>query len=245
MRPRAVANYLWTTGLTAVMSAYGVGWQMVREDPALFRRHTRFWAKNVARGIGLEVHAYGTWRLDPEGTYVLMANHQSHVDIVALFNALPMVPGFLAKAELEKIPLFGRAMRAGGHVFVDRGKHTAAVAAIVAAAEEVREGGSIVIFPEGTRSNRPEVLPFKKGGFHLAKQAGVTIVPIGIRGTASILPKHSSAIVPGRCEVHVGEPIDVARIGELSLEELMDEVRAAISELSELPLAADRSGASR
>lgn len=245
MRPRAVANYVWTTGFTAAMSAYGVGWQLVREDPALFRRHTRFWARNVARGIGLEVRAYGTWRLDPERTYVLMANHQSHVDIVALFNALPVTPGFLAKAELERIPLFGRAMRAGGHVFVDRGKHTAAVAAIAAAAEDVRAGSSIVIFPEGTRSRRREILPFKKGGFHLAKRAGVPVVPIGIRGTATILPKHSSQLVPGRCEVHVGQPIDAERVERLSLEALMDEVRREIAELADLPLAGDRSGAER
>lgn len=245
MRPRAVVNYVFTTSFTAGMSAYALAWQLVREDPALFRKHTRAWARGLARGIGLEVQAYGTWRLDPEGTYVLMANHQSHVDIPALVNALPMVPGFLAKAELEKIPLFGRAMRVGGHVFVDRARHTAARAAIAAAAEEVRRGGSIVIFPEGTRSRRREVLPFKKGGFHLAKLARVPVVPIGIRGTADILPKHSSSLLPGRCEVHVGEPIDAARVEALPLTELMEEVRRAIGELSGLPLAADRSGADR
>lgn len=245
MEPRAVANVLFTTSFTAAMSAYAIGWQLVREDPALFRKHTRAWARGLARGIGLDVRAYGTGRIDPERTYVLMANHQSHVDIVALINALPMVPGFLAKAELRKIPLFGRAMRVGGHVFVDRARHSAARAAIAAAAEDVRRGTSIVVFPEGTRSRRREVLPFKKGGFHLAKLARVPLVPIGIRGTADILPKYSSTLLPGRCEVHVGEPIEVDRVEALPLPELMDEVRRTIGELSALPLAADRSGAER
>src|SRR5258706_10316123 len=120
-----------------------------------------------------------------------MANHQSQVCVAAFISSLPMVPGFLAKAELRNVPIFGRAMERGGHVFVDRGQHARAVAAIAAAAADIRKGGSIVIFPEGTRSSRREVLPFKKGGFHLASRARVPVVPIGIRGTAAILGKHS------------------------------------------------------
>jgi 1-acyl-sn-glycerol-3-phosphate acyltransferase len=243
MRPRAIANALFTWGFTGTMCTYGIAWQLAHQDPARFRKHTRFWARNLARGVGLEVNAYGTWRLSPEGTYVLMANHQSHIDIVALFDALPMVPGFLAKAELRKIPIFGRAMEVGGHVFVDRARHKEAIQAIEAAARDLKGGGSIVIFPEGTRSRRREVLPFKKGGFHLARTAGVPIVPIGIRGTAAILPKHSGQLVPGRCEVHVGEPIAAERVLALPIEELMAEVRGRICELSGLPAAADRSGA--
>lgn len=242
MRPRGIANWVFTTGFTAAMSGYAVAGQLVREDRSRFQRQTRFWAKNVARGIGLEVVSFGGERLDPRGTYVLMANHQSHVDIIALFNALPMVPGFLAKAELRRVPLFGRAMEVGGHVFVERGRHKSAVHAISAAAADVSRGSSIVIFPEGTRSTRREVLPFKKGGFHLAKQAGVPIVPIGIRGTADVLPKYSRELRPGRCEVHIGEPIDADRVRELPLGELMAEVRAETGRLSQLPLAADRSG---
>src|SRR5690606_31243751 len=135
MEPRALANWVFTTSFTAAMSGYAVAGQLIREDRERFQRQTRFWARNVARGIGLEVASFGGERLDPEGTYVLMPNHQSHVDIIALFNALPMVPGFLAKAELRRIPLFGRAMEVGGHVFVERGRHGSAVQAIRAAAE--------------------------------------------------------------------------------------------------------------
>ena len=245
MNPRGTLNYAWTTTVTGLWSIYVLARQAPRSDRALVHRHTRAWARMVATGIGLEVEAFGKERLDPAGTYILMANHQSHVDIPTLFLALPMVPGFLAKAELRRVPLFGRAMEAGGHVFVDRGKHEKAVQAIEEAAANIRGGGSIVIFPEGTRSRRREVMPFKKGGFHLAKQARVPIVPIGVRGTADILPKHSKQILPGRCEVHIGEPISVERIEGLTLEELAEEVRARICELADLPAAADRSGAGR
>lgn len=243
MKLRAAANYAWVTSFTGAMSLYGVLRQVPRKDPALFQHHTRTWARGVARGVGLDVQAYGTWRLDPGGTYVLMANHQSHVDIPTLFVALPMVPGFLAKAELRRVPLFGRAMEVGGHVFVDRAAHARAIEAIAAAAGQVREGGSIVIFPEGTRSRHREVMPFKKGGFHLAKQAGVPVVPIGIRGTAEILPKHELAIRPGRVEVHVGEPLAPEQVRELPLNDLVAEIRGRICELADLPAADDRSGA--
>jgi 1-acyl-sn-glycerol-3-phosphate acyltransferase len=240
MQARAAFKWIWTSGWTGAMSLYGLSFQLVRRDIALFQRHTRFWAENVARGIGMTVETHGAGKLDPNGCYVLMANHQSHADIVALFLALPMVPGFLAKAELKRIPIFGRAMQAGGHVFVDRKKHGQAVSAISAAAAEVRNGGSIVIFPEGTRSSQREVLPFKKGGFHLAKEAGVPLVPIGIRGTAAILAKHSREIRSGHCEVHIGDPIAVDRVRALSLAELMSEVRGSITALSALPAAKDR-----
>ena len=159
-----------------------------------------------------------------------------------LFLGLPVVPGFLAKAELREVPVFGRAMEAGGHVFVDRGVHESAIAAVEAAADGVASGRSIVVFPEGTRSRRREVLPFKKGGFHLAKKAGVPLVPVGLRGSADVLPKSSRTIVGGRCEVVIGEPLEPAQIEEHTVESLLEEVRARICTLAELPPAADRSG---
>lgn len=237
---RAVFNFCWTTGLTGAMSGWALAEQVLRSDRARFHRLERRWARWVARGTGIEVETHGLEHLDGGGPFVLMANHQSHVDIVALFNALPMVPGFLAKAELRRIPVFGRAMVAGGHVFVERGEHARAVAAIDEAAASIRAGATIVIFPEGTRSRRREVMPFKKGGFHLAMLAGVPIVPIGLRGTADILPKHDLALLPGRCEVHVGEPIPPA--GH-DLDALVERTHAAICALAALPAAPDRSGA--
>ena len=228
-----------TLGFTGVASLYVMGRQLRAPSRARFQRDTLAWARGVTKGVGIDVRKTGA-QLDPGGTYVLMANHQSHVDIVALICALPMVPGFLAKSELRKVPFFGRAMEVGGHVFIERGKHDRAVEAIEAAARDLRPGSAILVFPEGTRSRRREVMPFKKGGLHLARLAGVPIVPIGVRGTADVLPKHEKSMIGGVCEVHIGEPIETAG---RELDSLLGEVRARICELSGLPPAPDRSGA--
>ena len=245
MNPRQITSFVRVNAYTVGMSFYAILRQQFGRDPELFRRHTRQWARRCLELAEIEVRIEGGDGLDPSASYVFMANHQSHCDIPSLFAALPMVPGFLAKAELRRVPFFGRAMEVGGHVFVDRRKHTQAVDAIGAAARDLRDGRSIVIFPEGTRSRRREVLPFKKGGFHLVKQAGVPLVPIGLRGTADVLPKHGRTIRPGRVHVVIGEPIPAERVGDQSLEALIREVRSHIASLSELPLALDRSGARR
>ncbi len=239
MSLRGALNYAGTLGYTGAVSIYAVGRQLVRPSRTQFQLDTRRWARGVARGVGIEVRSFG-FDVDPEGTYVLMANHQSHADIVALICGLPVVPGFLAKSELRRVPFFGRAMEVGGHVFIDRGRHERAVEAIEAAARGMRAGDPILIFPEGTRSRRREVMPFKKGGFHLAMIAGAPIVPIGLRGTADVLPKHDKSMIGGVCEVHVGEPIETAG---REIEPLVDEVRSRICELAALPAAPDRSGA--
>ena len=186
--------------------------------------------------MGLEVKAHGAHHLDPTKPCVIMANHQSHMDILALFEGLPVQPGFLAKAELRRFPVFGQAMARGGHVFIDRGRHQRAVGAIKKAAQQVRAGRTIVIFPEGTRSDGKRIKPFKKGGFHLAKVARVPIVPVGIRGTAEILSKHAREIRPGQAEIHIGEPIDAESVRRADLDQLIRLTRVQIADLAGLPL---------
>ena len=200
-----------------------------------FRWATRKWAEGMARGWGMKVNAHGVDRIDPNGTYVFMANHLSHVDIVALFVALPMNVGFLAKKELRRVPFLGQAMVAGGHVFIDRGRRDRAVQALDDAAEQVAAGASIVVFPEGTRGGEERVQPFKKGGFHLARKTNVSIVPIGIRGTYGIMTRDELVIHPGSVDVHIGDPVPPAAFPDADT--LSDAVRARIGELADMPLA--------
>ncbi len=200
-----------------------------------FRWATRKWAEGMARGWGMRVEAVGVENVDPKGTYVFMANHLSHVDIVALFVALPINVGFLAKKELRRVPFLGQAMVAGGHVFIDRGRRERAFQAMEDAAEQVAAGASIVVFPEGTRGNEERIQAFKKGGFHLARKANVSIVPVGLRGTRSIMTRDELVIRPGTVSVHIGKPIAPTEFPDA--DSFAVEVRKRIGELAAMPLA--------
>jgi 1-acyl-sn-glycerol-3-phosphate acyltransferase len=234
-----VGNALVTFSWTGVMATYVVGYQMVHPDARALERHSQKWARGLARGWGVSIHAYGVDRIPSDSGCVLIANHQSYADIVALFLALPFPPVFLAKQELREVPVFGRAMEIGGHVFIDRAEHASAVETIEAAARKLRPGHPLLVFPEGTRGLREEVDHFKKGAFHLARHAGVPIVPIGLRGSRAVWPREARAAMPGEISVHVGEPISAAEVMSSDIEDLVARVRERVAELAAMPLASE------
>jgi 1-acyl-sn-glycerol-3-phosphate acyltransferase len=227
------------------MVSYAIGSSVILNDPEFFRRAQRDWARGLARFWGMDLKVYGAENM-PEGSpYVVMSNHASYADIVALFMALPVIPGFLAKRELMQIPFLAAALRAGGHVIIDRGKRESARQAIDSAAQQVRSGKTVLIFPEGTRTDSEAVASFKSGGFHLAKAARVPIIPVGLRGTRAIGPKHSVLFWPGTVEVHIGAPILPDEIQGKELHPLVETVRSRIATLSAMPVAPSASRASR
>lgn len=232
---RAVANSVFSVVWTAFMVTYAIGSSLVLRDPEFFRRAQRGWARGMARFWGLELSVFGTEHMQAGQSYVIMSNHASYADIVALFMALPVIPGFLAKRELMRVPFLAAALRAGGHVIIDRGKRESARAAIGSAADQVRSGKTVLIFPEGTRGDTDSIAEFKSGGFHLAKAAQVPIVPVGLRGTRQIGPKNSFLFWPGKVEVHIGAPVLPGDASGQELNALVQSVRARIADLSAMP----------
>jgi 1-acyl-sn-glycerol-3-phosphate acyltransferase len=146
----------------------------------------------------------------PDGPVIFASNHESALDIWVLLARLPRGVRFVAKAELFEIPIFGAYMRLGGHVAVDRRNHAQAVESLRRAAEIVRGGTSLIVFPEGTRSRDCQVHAFKKGPFVLAKEAGVPVVPVAVSGAGRVTPKDVVAVRPGVIRLAVGEPVDPA-----------------------------------
>ncbi|MEJ5359021.1 MAG: lysophospholipid acyltransferase family protein [Desulfobacterales bacterium] len=221
---------VWTVSATFVLGLVAVAVSVFSRSGNFVHRIARLWGKSILWVSGVRVAVCGRERLDPRRPCIFMANHQSNYDIPVLLGHLPVQFRWLAKAELFRIPLFGRAMRGAGYIPIDRKDRASAFHSLREAAEKIRAGASIVIFPEGTRSPDGELKPFKKGGFVLALQARAPVVPIGIRGTREVMPKGSLWIRPGRVTVTIGRPIDLVSGVVQTREELMEAVRRAILE---------------
>lgn len=232
-----VGRVLVAWGYTMAKSALALRAQAMGADDAQIRARVRAWAHGLGARLGVEVHAFGVEAVDWSQTYVIMANHQSYLDVLALYAALPEVVGFVAKKELTRIPFFSGVMRAVRCVPVDRGKHREAVGALREAASWVRAGTTIAVFPEGTRSAGDGILPLKKGPFHLAQLAGVAVLPVGLRGAGRCMPRSNTAVYPGVIEVHVGTPIPpAADTSHEARRALLERTRAEIARLADLPL---------
>ncbi|HEY0195407.1 MAG TPA: lysophospholipid acyltransferase family protein [Kofleriaceae bacterium] len=174
-------------------------------------QRTRWFGRRVVELLGIDLTVVGADHV-PDRAVVYMSNHQSHLDIPMLYASLPSPTiRMLAKTELFRIPLWGRGLRAAEFVEVDRKNHQSAISSIEHAAALIRDGVSIYLAPEGTRSRDGRVGKLKKGGFHLAIGTGAPIVPVAIRGTIDILPRGSKVMRSGqRVTVQIGAPIDVA-----------------------------------
>jgi len=188
----------------------------------------RIWARSILMGSRVHVSVDGLSNIEPDKSYIYMANHQSNFDIPVLLGCLSVQFRWLAKAELFKIPVFGRAMRGAGYVKIDRFNRDSAFESISEAAQKMKNGVSVMIFPEGTRSKDGRIKPFKKGGFVMAVDSGVPIVPVVIRGTWPIMAKSSLRINRGDVEMEIAQPIDTIDYSRETKEELMDKVRRVI-----------------
>ncbi len=193
-----------------------------------------WWSRLLLWFSGAELVLEDGEHLPLDGPAVLVSNHASHLDGPALIVALPRPIFFVAKKELARIPIFGQILVAIGTVIVDRGRSEKARRQMQRALDRVRQGRWVVVFAEGTRSRDGRVAPFKKGGFHLAIDAQVPIVPIAIRGSHTILPKGAThPRRPGTIEIVVGEPIPVEGLDKKALPTLLERTRAAVIGLLE------------
>lgn len=185
----------------------------------------RLWSRINLESIGIEVDVEGRDNLDPESPYVIMVNHSSLLDIFVIYDALPRQIRWVMKSELRKVPIFGFACEKMGHVYVKRGSGESAKESMRNAARKVSTGASVVFFPEGTRNNGVELLPFKKGGFRLAIQAEVPIVPVVIHGTVDLMPPGDWVCKKGRVKVNILKPIPTQGMTFDDLPALMAETR--------------------
>lgn len=216
--------YVWTVAATIVIGTMCIGLSFFDRRGDRAHRLARAWAGSILRVSAVPVAVRGMARIDPQRSYIYMCNHQSNFDIPVLLGRFAVQFRWLAKAELFKIPIFGPAMRGVGYISIDRGNRASAIESLTSAAQTIRNGASVMIFPEGTRSRDGRLKSFKKGGFVLAVDAQVPIVPLIITGTFSIMPKGSLLIRPRPVTIDVLDPVDTTGYDRINKDELMERI---------------------
>jgi 1-acyl-sn-glycerol-3-phosphate acyltransferase len=199
-----------------VAAAFGV-----RDTPGgLFDWLPHAWSAAILKSAGVRVRVHGEERMRTGEPRVYVSNHVSWFDVFALASRLPRYK-FVAKAELAKIPIFGPGAKAVGTVFIERENRKSAFESYRTAAEQIRAGAPVVVYPEGTRGDTYALRPFKKGPFVLAIAAGVPIVPTIIHGTIDVMRRGSWRVRPGDVDIHFLEPIETSGFGYDDRERLM------------------------
>lgn len=177
-------------------------------------------------GMGIRVATRTRSKLDPERAYVFACNHQVAIDIPVASLAIPCPFGWVAKAELARMPFLGAAVRASPSVFIDRSHPKKSIESMRQAGQRIRDGMSVIIFPEGGRSHSAHLSVFKRGAFQLAAEAGVPVVPVTILNGWEVFNEKYRHAQPGVVHVVVGEPIELHGNGRQQVDVLMSEVRS-------------------
>lgn len=196
-------------------------------DPSArnFRRWGGLWGRLTLLISGFRIHATQACPFEPDKPYVFVSNHQTGLDIWAHLAGIKHPFGFVAKASLARIPFIGWALRFSASLFVDRSTPRKAVASMLEAADRIRNGNSVLIYPEGRRTWSPVVDPLLKGAFQLAVEAGVPIVPTTLVNAYTLYDERFKVSKPGVLQLIVGYPIETAGLTRSDVPKLMDEVR--------------------
>jgi len=195
----------------------------------------RTWARLLLRIGGVRVEVEAVENIDASAPQVVVANHTSWFDPLVLAGFCPGPYVFVAKKEVARVPFFGMALRACGHIYIDRSNRDLAVESLESARERLEDDGpNIIMFPEGTRSATGELQGFKKGAFVLAIQTGAAVVPTAIIGARDVMKKNHFAVHPGVIRLRFGAPIPVDSYDFERRDELADRAWQALRDLLSL-----------
>lgn len=187
------------------------------------------WSRICCAVGPVQVKIHGKRHFSRFKSYVIVANHQSMVDIPALHGFIGLKIKWVMKQELRTIPVFGAACEQLGCIFVDRSNHDAAVRSIESAKEKLSRKSSVLFFAEGTRSRDGQVMPFKKGAFIFAMETGIPILPVTIKNSMDILPPDTVDLTPGTVDIVVHRPVHVSAFHRENLDPLIEQTRQTIA----------------
>jgi 1-acyl-sn-glycerol-3-phosphate acyltransferase len=210
---------------TGIMGSISVATSLVDARGGMQHGCSRIWARLILWTSGIRVRVTGLGNINPDIPNVLCANHQSHMDTPIILAALPFQFRFTPKKQLFRYPFLGWHLRRSGHVAVDRENPHAAIKSLREAADAIRRGTPVLIFPEGGTSRDGNINPFKRGAFMPAAASGAAVVPVTIRGSRAVLVPKTYHVRSGVVEVIIGKPILPQ---EVSTNELANRVREEI-----------------
>jgi 1-acyl-sn-glycerol-3-phosphate acyltransferase len=236
-RPRSFMrrlHYWWSLFLAgALLGVLGppvllMAWLVNKHD--LVYPVALFGAGRWLRWIGVRVKVKGLELLDPKQTYVFVSNHRSYLDTATLFIFTGRRLGLLAKKELLKVPVLGVGMGFVNVMAIDRSNRESAIRTTEAAAERIRSGISFAVFVEGTRAKPGELLPFKKGAFYMARQAGVPVVPVAVKHSDELMGKGTGEAKSGTIEMIIMPPVPTKDVAtDEDVNKLIANVRGSIA----------------
>ncbi|MGA9768609.1 MAG: lysophospholipid acyltransferase family protein [Blastocatellia bacterium] len=241
MMPRLRGVFLLAFWFTAIglLAPFLILLCLITGNENMIYRPVRFFVRLGLWMVGVRVEVEGLERVDPNQAYIFTPNHQSLIEVPLFVTYLGRNPAYLAKKEVFKYPIFGYGIGLMGVVPVDRSNSAAAVESAKQATEKLRRGKSFVVYPEGTRSPDGRLLPFKKGAFMMAIDAGVPVVPVTISGATRIMPKAQVRVYPSTVRITVHDPISTSDYSKENVAELMERARTKVlSELDDVSAAA-------
>ena len=200
---------------------------IIKNEGVIFKP-VRFFVRAGLALVGVRVEVEGLERLDPNQPYILTPNHQSFIEVPLFVTYLDRYPAYLAKKEVFRYPIFGYGIGLLKVVPVDRSNSPAAVESARKATEYLRQGKSYMVYPEGTRSKDGKLLPFKKGAFMMAIDAGVPVVPVTVSGATKIMPKGEFKVYPSTVRLTIHDPIPTTGYSKDNVTDLMARTREKI-----------------
>ena len=219
-----VALTIFCAGMSLVFSA------LMNHPENSVHRIARFWGNACLFVSGVRIRVLGIDHIPWDRPVIFTSNHQGNYDIFALLARIPTQFRWIAKKEVFAIPLLGPAMRKAGYICIDRQNRGKAIKSMDEAAGKIREGKSVMTFPEGTRSPDGTIAPFKKGSFYLAIQSGVPVVPITILGSREVMKKRKMNILPGPITIVIDKPIDVKEYTLENRADLIERTHRVVTE---------------
>ena len=218
----------WSAIATVVLCTFIIPVGLLSRTGNLAFSISRLWAYTMLAVSFVRTEIKNKDKIQKGKSYIIISNHQSMYDIIALVTTLGIQFRWIIKKELLKIPVFGYALYASRNIFIDRSNTASAIESINKGFERLPEGVSVMVFAEGTRSPDGQIQEFKKGGFITAIRRKIPILPVTVNGSRRILPKKSLAMTPGKIQVVVGDPIDVTGYTIDTVQDLIDKTRQTI-----------------